>query len=152
VHAVVLPSEIGDFADEVRSVFLELGRSFGAESLAGECSPPLDVYETDESVEILVDLPGVDPSALRIIVKGSSVLIAGEKSPRRGRRDSSFHLVERGFGRFARVVRLSAPCDTSRARAALVDGELRVRLPKIPERRGRRLIVPVESPHLPRPS
>jgi len=152
VHAVVLPSEIGGFADEVRRVFIELGRSFGAESLAGECTPAVDVYETDERVEILVDVPGVDPRSVRIIVKGSSVLIAGEKAPRRGRRDSTFHLVERGFGRFARVVRLSAPCDTSRARATLVNGELRVTVPKIPERRGRRLVVTVESPHTPRPS
>src|SRR5450759_5411281 len=58
IHAVVLPSELGDFGDEVRRVFLELGRTGGSGSLAGEYSPPIDVFETDEAVEVAVDLPG----------------------------------------------------------------------------------------------
>ena len=146
VHAVVLSSEIGDFADEVRRVFQELGRSFGAESLAGECSPAVDVYETDDAVEIVLDLPGVDPAAIRLFDKGDSLLIAGEKTRRRTTRsDSSFHLVERGYGRFARVVRIGRACDTSRARAALTQGELRVSVPKIAERRGRTVPIHVNG-------
>ena len=137
INAVAFPSEIGDFAAEVRQVFLELGRSFGSESLAGECAPPLDVFETDDTLEITVDLPGIDPAVIRIISKGDSVLIAGEKAARRARRESSFHLVERGYGRFARVVRLGRPCDTTRARATLDNGELRISIPKIADRRGR---------------
>src|SRR5438132_9028590 len=113
IHAVAMPSEIGDFADEVRRVFLELGRAFGAESLVGECAPTVDVYETDDAVEVVVDVPGVDPSAIRILAKGDSVLIAGEKTPRRARGESTFHLVERGYGRFARVVRLGRACDSA---------------------------------------
>jgi HSP20 family protein len=70
-------------------------------------------------------------------------LIAGEKAPRRGRPDASFHLVERGYGRFARVIRLTAACDTGKARATFVNGELRVTMPKIQERRGRSLRIPV---------
>ena len=71
------------------------------------------------------------------------MLIAGEKIPRRGRGDSSFHLVERGYGRFARVARLTKPCDSSQARATLVDGELRISLPKIADRRGRAATIQV---------
>src|SRR5918995_3571321 len=68
VHALVLPSEVlGDFADEVRQIFGELGREYGLDTLAGECTPPIDVYETDAALEISVDLPGVDPTALRIL-------------------------------------------------------------------------------------
>jgi HSP20 family protein len=143
IQAVVLPLEPSEFAEEIRRIFRELGRSLGLGSLSGECSPPFDVYETDESIELSMDLPGVELDAVRIIVKGMSVLIAGEKSARRGRGDSSFHLVERGFGRFARSVRLTAPCDASRATATLQNGELRVHLPKIADRRGRPIHVPI---------
>ena len=145
IHSVVLPSEVGEFADEVQRVFLELGRTFGMESLAGECSPAVDVYETEASVEIAVDLPGVDPSAVRVIVKGATVLIVGEKPARRARGDSSFHLVERGFGRFARSIKLTGAVDGAQARAILTDGELRVSIPKVADRRGRSIQVPVES-------
>src|SRR3954471_16924758 len=143
VHAIAFPSEIGDFAPEVRQVFLELGRAFGSESLAGECAPALDVFETDGGLEITVDLPGVDPAAVRVIGRGDSVLIAGEKAARRAVRESSFHLVERGYGRFARVVRLGRACDTSKATARLVNGELRVSIPKIADRRAKAIPIAV---------
>ncbi|HEV3062264.1 MAG TPA: Hsp20/alpha crystallin family protein [Vicinamibacterales bacterium] len=143
--AVALPSEIGDFSDEVRRVFLELGRVFGADSLAGECSPTIDVYETDDAIEIAVDLPGVEPSAVRVIGKGDSILVAGEKPPRRVRGESTFHLVERGYGRFARAVRIAGACDMSRATATLAGGELRISLPKVAERRGRAIPITIEN-------
>jgi HSP20 family protein len=147
IHAITIPSEVGDFSDEVRRVFLELGRAFGSESLAGECVPAVDVYETDDTLEIAVDLPGVDMAAVRIIGKGDSILIAGEKAARRVRAESSFHLVERGYGRFARVVRLARACDTSQARATLAGGELRVSVPKIRDRRGR--VIPINVDEAP---
>jgi len=145
VHSIGFPSEIGDFAAEARQVFLELGRAFSSESLAGECAPALDVYETDDTLEITVDLPGIDPAAVRIIGKGDAVLIAGEKAARRARRESSFHLVERGYGRFARVVRLGRACDTSKARASLVEGELRISIPKLSDRRNRAIPITISA-------
>lgn len=145
LQAVALPSEVGEFADDVRRIFQELGRTPGADALSGECVPPLDLYETDETLEIAVDLPGVAADGVRVVVKGSAVLIAGEKTPRRGRGDSSFHLVERGYGRFARLVRLTSACDTSRATASLALGELRITVPKLAERRGRSIRVPVTA-------
>ena len=143
LHALAIPSELGDFSDEVRRVYHELGRAFGSESLAGECAPALDVYETDDTLEITVDLPGVDASAIRVIAKGDGVLVAGEKSARRTRGESSFHLVERGYGRFARVIRLGRACDTAQAKATLTGGELRVSIPKISDRRGRSVPIAV---------
>ncbi len=145
IHGVAFPSEIADFTDEVRQVFLELGRVFGADSLAGECAPAIDVYETDDTMEIVVDLPGADASAVRVLMKGDAVLIVGEKPPRRVRGESSFHLVERGYGRFARAVRMAQPCDASMTQAALVNGELRISLRKIAERRGRSIPIRLHS-------
>jgi HSP20 family protein len=146
VHAVAIPSEIGDFTDEVRRVFLELGRMFGTDSLAGECAPSIDVYETDDAVEVVVDLPGVDAHAVRIVAKGDGILIAGEKNARRVRGESTFHLVERGYGRFARVVRLARACDMSKAQARFTEGELQISVPKIADRRGRAIPIAVDQP------
>lgn len=141
----MLPPEATEFSDELPRLFLELSRSAGLGGMAGECAPPIDVYETDDSLEIAVDLPGVDARAVRIVAKGTSLLIAGEKAPRRGRGDSSFHLVERGYGRFARTVRLSCACDTAKARAALVNGELRISVPKLNDRRNRSTVIPIAT-------
>ena len=120
-----------------------------AEATAGDgferadWTPAADIYETDSGYLIAMDLPGVDIDAVRIVAKGNAVLIAGEKTPRRGRGDSSFHLVERAYGRFARVARLTKPCDSKRAQATFTNGELRVSVPKIPDRRGRTTSIPI---------
>jgi HSP20 family protein len=145
IHAITFPSEVADFSDEVRQVYHELGRVFASDSLASECSPTIDVYETDDAVEIVVDLPGTAPSAVRVLSKGDAILVIGEKPPRRVRGESTFHLVERGYGRFARAVRVSHTCDTARARAVLVEGELRISLPKIPDRRGHAVTIAITN-------
>jgi HSP20 family protein len=144
LHAIVLPSDMGDFSEDVRRVFAELGRL--GDPLSGECAPPIDVHETDDALVVTVDLPGVPPQAIRIIAKDSALLVAGEKMARRGQGDSTFHLVERGYGRFARTVRLAVPCLTSQARAVLADGELRISIPKATERRGVSFSVPIQGP------
>jgi HSP20 family protein len=144
-QAVALPADVGEFAADVQQIFRELGRAFGPESMIGECAPALDVYETDDRLEIAVDLPGVAATAVRVVIRGSAVLIAGEKPARRGQGDSNFHLVERGFGRFVRLVRLTTPCETAHARASLVNGELRVTVPKMADRRGQPIRVTVTT-------
>mgnify|MGYP006375163433 CR=1 FL=1 len=53
--------------------------------------------------------------------------------------------MERDFGRFARAVRVHVAIDAAHATATLRDGELRVRLPKIEERRGRGILVAVSA-------
>ncbi len=148
IQAVVLPSEPTEFREELRRIFQELDRLTGDDSLNGECAPALDVLETDEAVEITMDVPGVPLAAVRVVAKGSTILIAGHKAPRRARTDASFHLVERGYGRFARAVRLATACDTSRATATLANGELRITIPRMTERRGRpiRIEISGESP------
>jgi len=120
--------------------------------VAGECMPVVDVFETDKTVEIVLDLPGVSPDAVRILFKSGVLLIVGEKErpdlTKRG--PASFHLVERDFGRFARAVRINAAIDGAQARARMANGELRVVLPRITDRRGAGMLVPIESSTAPR--
>lgn len=145
--SVLHSAELGDLTEDVRRLLQELGASPGGRTTAaGDCVPPLDVIESDESVEILMDVPGVPASSLRVIIKGSVVLIAGQKwvaGPGPG--TGGYHLVERGSGRFARAVRVSGAFEGSRVRAVVTAGELRITLPKLADRRGNGLVVPVEA-------
>ena len=134
-----IPSaEVGELADDVRQLFEELAATLTAEQRAasGECRPPLDVFESDAAIEVLMDLSGVAPEAIRILFRASVLVIAGEKAAPRPGGPQTFHLVEREFGRFARAVRLNGAFDVQSARASLRNGELRIRLPKLGDRRG----------------
>ena len=111
---------------------------------AGECAPPMDVLETAEAVEIVIDLPGVTVADLRILFSHGTLIVAGRKLPGPcGHREAAFHLAERSFGRFTRAVRLSGAFDAGRASASLNGGELRLTLPRIEERRGRDIRIPI---------
>ncbi len=145
--SVLNSAELGDLTEDVRRLLQELGAAPGGRTTAaGDCVPPLDVIESDESVEILMDIPGVAASSLRVVIKGSVVLIAGQKwvtGPGPG--TGGYHLVERGSGRFARAVGVSGAFEGSRVRAVLSGGELRITLPKLADRRGSGLVVPIDA-------
>ena len=138
--------ERSDPGDDARHLFELLGDEDLSGAMSGECVPPVDVLETETSVEISVDLPGVPAESIKILFARGTVLIAGQKLAMAcEHREAAFHLAERSFGRFARAVRLAGAFDAGRASATLVAGELRIVLPRIEERRGREIRIPLTS-------
>jgi HSP20 family protein len=103
------------------------------------------VVETATSVEVLVDLPGVVPAALRVAMRDRTLLIVGSKLAAPWEPRARYHLAERSYGRFARIVRLDGVFDARRATAVAAHGELRVTLPFLDERRGELFPIPVEA-------
>src|SRR3954470_8440050 len=82
--------------------------------------PPLDVIETAEAIEIVVDVPGVAADAIRVVITNGTLVISGYKrSPRCENRQTAFHLAERTFGQFGCALRLSMAIDAGRTRAIL---------------------------------
>jgi len=136
-----------DLGEEARRLFDLLGREQPDAGMAGECSPPLDVLETPATVEIVMDVPGIPAADIQVVYGRGVVVIGGRKLPPRCEHgDAAFHLAERAFGSFARAVRLNGAFDAGRATATLSVGELRIVLPRIEERRGRELRIPVTAP------
>jgi len=144
----VLPSgEAGDLAEDIRRLFDDIAARLAHERRAwsGECQPALDVLETEDAVSVLVDVSGVEPDAIRVAFRDGMLIVAGEKAPDKPAAQQTFHLVEREFGRFARVVRISGAVDLGRSRATLRHGELTVLLPRLHERRGGAHAIPVTT-------
>jgi HSP20 family protein len=135
-----------DMDDELRQLFDRLA-SADESTVAAECTVPLDVVETLDGIEVVMDLPGVSADAVKIVMARDTLLIMGHKDPSgcEHQREAAFHVADRTFGRFARGVRLGGAFDAGRADATLRAGELRVRLPRIEERRGRERRIPVRT-------
>ena len=135
-----------EFGEEARRLLNRLEGEQHGGGAPGECSPPVDVIETESTIEVLLDVPGVSPEAIQVVFSRGSLLIAGHKLPPVcDPGGATFHLAERCFGRFARVVRLSGAFDLGRARAVVSNGEVRVVLPRIAERRGRDIRIEVQA-------
>jgi HSP20 family protein len=143
-----IPSgEARELTDDVRELFEDLAANLPDDlrAVSGECHPTLDVLETDEAVEVVVEVSGIPPDALRVVFRAGVLLIAGEKAPPRTTEEQTFHLVEREFGRFARAVRLNGAFNIPGARATVEDGELTVVLPKLIERRNQAHRIPITT-------
>jgi HSP20 family protein len=135
-----------EMGEELRRLFDLLDGESLAAGGTGECHPPLDVIDSPDSLTIVMDLPGVPAESVQIVLSRGTVLIAGAKLPAGcGHKDAAFHLAERTFGRYARIVRLGGAVDGGRARAAMKAGELRIEFPRIEERRGRQIRIPIEK-------
>lgn len=142
------PADPADLAETARRLLRDLERTHGPGGNLGECRPPVDVYEAGNTIEVAIDVPGIGPDDVRVVVRENAVIIAGEKlASACAARDARFHLAERSFGRFARAIRLLTPVDASRATAVLQGGRLRVVIPRIDDRRGRD--IPVKVTHIP---
>jgi HSP20 family protein len=134
-----------DLAEDARRLLVEIDQEVpGAAAVTADCRPPLDVLETAEAIEVVVDVPGVPPESLRIAVRRSTLLVVGAKLATPADPNVRFHLAERSYGRFARAVRLAGAFDAARARAVVKGGLLRIVLPRLDDRRGRVMRIAVE--------
>ena len=136
--------EAAELADEVRRLFEDLQHAHDA-APGGLYAPPMDVVEHDEYLEVVMDLAGVAVEDVRVLFKNNTLVIAGCKWPAGSSPApaTTFHLVERSFGRFARALRVAATLELAGARATMSEGELRVRLPKI--NGGQEFVIPIEK-------
>jgi HSP20 family protein len=91
-------------------------------------SPTVDVYETNDEMFVIVEVPGVDPSTIDLAVTGDVLSIKGMKEPS-SLPEGVPHLRERRFGAFHR--QLSVPdVDFDKAQAEANQGVLKIRIPK----------------------
>lgn len=93
--------------------------------------PALDVFETEKSIFVRVELGGVRSGDIKVTVDGDTLRIHGARHAPRGTADAvRLHRMEIAFGRFERTVRIGIPFDRDAVQAHLEDGFLTVELPK----------------------
>ena len=129
--------EISRIQSEINRLFdnlLEL-KSSGSEG-TGEWLPNADVYETSEELVVKIEVPGVPIKDLSLTINGNNLILRGEKRRTETAKGAKYHSMERPFGKFKRVVHISTPVNTHKARTELADGVLKIAFPKVPDKRG----------------
>lgn len=134
--------EVARIQSEINRLFDNLLDLGGDDRGAAAWMPTADIVETDDQLVLQVEVPGVPPSSLSVSVLGGNVIIRGDKQRPDTPRGARFHVAERQHGGFRRVIQLGLPVNTRLAEAHVSDGLLRIRFPKVPNRRGEE--VPIE--------
>ena len=92
-------------------------------------SPLLTVFDSDDEITVLVDLPGVERKDIELVLEANILTLRGRRAapPAIGQRS---RLVERPTGPFARRVVLAPDLRLAEPKAQLRDGVLEIRLTK----------------------
>jgi HSP20 family protein len=96
----------------------------------GGFRPQCDCYRTDAPAElqIVLELPGIDPDAVRIEANGGALIISGVRE-RPHPAGARYHLVEIEYGPFERRIELAEAVDADAVTTAYEDGMLRLEVP-----------------------
>ena len=106
-------------------------------------TPPIDIFETDDGLVLLADLPGVSLDLLELQVQDNRLTLLGRvKSPVPD--DAELRYQEYQIGDFLRSFILSDEVDHERVTATLNNGVLKVWLPKARKAQARRIQVTPE--------
>lgn len=101
-------------------------------------TPAADIYENDETLTVVMEVPGVEKKDLDIHLENDLLRIEGRIDFKKY--DGLDPLYsEYNVGHFARSFNLSSQIDAKRIAASLEDGVLTLTLPKAEEARPRRI-------------
>lgn len=92
--------------------------------------PPIEVYETDGELVVLVELAGMQEDDIEVVIDESVMTIRGERQPIGCEDRRSTHLMGIMYGPFAADIYLPFTIDHDRIEATYEAGLLRVRLPR----------------------
>jgi HSP20 family protein len=130
--------DIRDTAEEIEELFADLWQVFPFSRGARRgYRPQADVLRSDDgaALTVLVELPGIDPDAVKLIATPRALVIAGERARPTG--CGHYEQLEIEYGPFQRKVVLAEDVDPEHATATYERGILRIVLPVAPKPQAR---------------
>jgi len=97
-------------------------------------SPPTDVYETEESCVIKLEIAGLRDEDFEVAFENNILMISGNRLDLNERR--AYHQMEIRFGKFEIAVEIPMAVNLEKATAGYQDGFLVVVLPKVKSNNG----------------
>ena len=113
------------------------------ETASGHWVPNTDVYQTDNSLVVKVELAGMKSDSLEITVEGNRLRIAGIRPDGCRANKCNFLVMEISYGPFESVLELPPGYDLSQAKAIYVNGFLRIEVPAASPVRSKMTKVPI---------
>jgi HSP20 family molecular chaperone IbpA len=91
--------------------------------------PRIDIYETDDAIHLLADIPGADENSIDITLENNILSIEADVNAEKPE-DYSLTYAEYGIGGFKRKFNISNEINQEKIVAEVKDGVLKLVLPK----------------------
>jgi HSP20 family molecular chaperone IbpA len=92
-------------------------------------TPKVDIVETNDTIELIADMPGVDERSVSITLERGVLTVYGKVDWKEPESHDAVHR-EYGIGDYQRAFTLSDAIDQDRIEAQVRNGVLRLKLPK----------------------
>jgi HSP20 family protein len=102
----------------------------GASAVEGAFAPATDVYSTDDTVFVAVELPGVGPDDVVVESAGRDIVVRGRRHFAGGE-GAAYHRLERSYGEFRCAIALPDDAVADKRRVRLAGGVLTVEIPRV---------------------
>ena len=132
---------LGRLGELRREIDRWLDTTLAQDLFSGAVTPAMDVQETDESLRLSFEVPGVKPENLSVTFENGVLTVLGVKQSEHetGDEKAGTRAFERRYGRFERTVMLPQSVDPDKVTADCENGVLTIELPKTAEARPRRI-------------
>lgn len=116
--------------DEINRLFSSWSNNESSSATA-DWVPSVDINEFDNSFELHVDVPGVDPKDVEITLDNGVLTISGERRYEKQEEEGMMRRrTERAYGRFYRRFILPDTVDADKVKATDHHGVLQISIPK----------------------
>ena len=131
------------FDSMVESQFPEVVKSVGVKPYQGSAYPKVNVYEYDDKVGIVAEIPGLDKKQLNVEVEDGVLTISGDKHSTF--EDTGAKVLRRELKQssFKRSFELGEQLDGDNIDASFKDGVLSVSIPKIEPEKPKKTFVKI---------
>ena len=119
---------IDQLQQEIQELFSDLWQVPRFSGLRAGFRPHVDCFRTEDALTVLVELPGVDPQEVDLVVADETLYVAGNRARLRGE-GQVYQQMELDYGPFRRQVALGTEVDVTNARATYEKGILTIVLP-----------------------
>lgn len=129
-----------DLQRELNRLFDEASRGFDPSLSVQTGVPPVEIYETDQDLVILAELPDFEKKDVNISFDSGQLTLSGERKVAE-KEDRNYHRNERWYGRFERSFQVPVAFDAANIKAQLRNGILTVTLPKKEDAKPRQIAI-----------
>jgi HSP20 family protein len=139
------PGLLAGFPDELMHMFS--GRPMrwlmdnGEESTGLGWAPSVDIKEEEDRFLVRADVPGVDPKDIEVTLDRGILTIRGERKEEKKDEGEGYRCMERFSGSFFRRFTLPDTANPEKVSAHTDKGVLEVMIPKMAERKAKRIKV-----------
>ena len=133
--------DLNTLQDRMNRLFEEANRGGRADepTATTSWSPSVDIFETEESIVVKAEVPGVDPKEIALSLENNVLTLKGDRRFEEETKDENYHRIERSYGGFSRSFSIPALVEEAAIKADYKEGILTIVLPKTEKARPKQI-------------